>query len=83
MFTYLDATPSRPSLEDLLEDYWELMPEYQVFSKWKWLLVIFEVEVVIGCCCFPNGVLSLQGVKLNDVEILRVLFGVFPTYRSR
>jgi hypothetical protein len=30
MFTYLDAHPDRPSLEDLLEDYWRLMPEYQV-----------------------------------------------------
>jgi hypothetical protein len=30
MFTYLDATPSRPSLEQMLEDYWNLMPLYQV-----------------------------------------------------
>jgi hypothetical protein len=30
MFTYLDAHPSRPSLEALLRDYWELMPQYQV-----------------------------------------------------
>jgi hypothetical protein len=52
MFTYLDATPNRPSLEQMLEDYWDLMPPY-------------------------------QGIKLEDVEILRVLFGLFPTYRSR
>jgi len=51
MFTYLDATPNRPSLEQMLEDYWDLMPPY-------------------------------QGIKLEDVEILRVLFGLFPTYRS-
>ncbi|BFI33798.1 hypothetical protein MPTK2_4g18450 [Marchantia polymorpha subsp. ruderalis] len=29
LFTYLDATPDRPSLEELLEAYWNLMPEYQ------------------------------------------------------
>jgi hypothetical protein len=31
MFTYLDATPNCPSLEQMLEDYWDLMPPYQVF----------------------------------------------------
>ncbi|GAQ77784.1 Hypothetical protein KFL_000030600 [Klebsormidium nitens] len=51
MFTYLDAHPDRPSLESLLEDYWQLMPKY-------------------------------QGVKLENLEFLRVLFGCFPTYRS-
>jgi lycopene cyclase CruP len=29
LFTYLDAHPDRPSLEDLFEDYWRLLPEYQ------------------------------------------------------
>lgn len=29
LFTYLDASPSRPSLEALLEQYWRAMPEYQ------------------------------------------------------
>ncbi|MGB7251921.1 MAG: FAD-binding oxidoreductase, partial [Phormidesmis sp.] len=29
LFTYLDAHPSRPSLEDLFEDYLTLLPEYQ------------------------------------------------------
>lgn len=29
MFTYMDASPARPSLEDMFEDYWELMPRYQ------------------------------------------------------
>jgi hypothetical protein len=32
MFTYIDAQPSRPSLEALFEDYWRLMPLYQVWS---------------------------------------------------
>ncbi|KAJ7526297.1 hypothetical protein O6H91_16G001100 [Diphasiastrum complanatum] len=30
LFTYADVTPSRPSLEKMLEDYWDLMPAYQV-----------------------------------------------------
>ncbi len=29
LFTYLDASPSRPSLEALLDEYWRRMPEYQ------------------------------------------------------
>jgi flavin-dependent dehydrogenase len=51
MFSYLDATPTRPSLEQMLEDYWDLMPEY-------------------------------QGVNLEDLEMQRVLFGCFPTFRA-
>ena len=30
MFTYVDPQPKCPKLEDLLEDYWDMMPEYQV-----------------------------------------------------
>ena len=29
MFTYVDADPSRPSLAECLDDYWDLMPRYQ------------------------------------------------------
>jgi lycopene cyclase CruP len=32
LFTYLDAQPQRPSLEDLFEDYLTLMPQYQNVS---------------------------------------------------
>ncbi|EPS63332.1 hypothetical protein M569_11454, partial [Genlisea aurea] len=52
MFTYLSPEPTSPLLEDLLEDYWELMPSYQ------------------------------QGVALDDLEILRVIYGIFPTFRD-
>ncbi|KAI7837968.1 hypothetical protein COHA_008271 [Chlorella ohadii] len=51
LFTYLDASPSRPSLEALLDEYWRRMPEY-------------------------------QGVQLEDLQVLRILFGWFPTYRG-
>lgn len=51
MFTYVDPQPKCPKLEDLLEDYWDMMPEY-------------------------------QGVSLEDLQILRVVFGIFPTYRD-
>ncbi|GFQ07229.1 hypothetical protein PHJA_002867000 [Phtheirospermum japonicum] len=51
MFTYLYPEPGCPILEDLLEDYWVLMPQY-------------------------------QGVSLDDLEVLRVIYGIFPTYRD-
>eukprot|EP00271_Cylindrocystis_brebissonii_P005231 TRINITY_DN17188_c0_g1_i1.p1 TRINITY_DN17188_c0_g1~~TRINITY_DN17188_c0_g1_i1.p1 ORF type:complete len:622 (+),score=96.60 TRINITY_DN17188_c0_g1_i1:241-1866(+) len=51
MFAYMDADRDRPSLEAMLEDYWDLMPAY-------------------------------QGVKLDDLQFQRVLFGFFPTYRT-
>lgn len=44
--------PCRPSLEAMLEDYWQLMPQYQ----------------------------GLQ--SMDQVEVLRILFGFFPTYRA-
>ena len=52
MFTYVDAHESRPSLSDVLDDYWDLMPSYQNLSS------------------------------IEEVELLRVLFGYFPTYRD-
>lgn len=51
MFTYLDASPSRPSLEAMLEHYWQAMPQY-------------------------------QGVTLDELQVQRILFGMFPTYRD-
>ena len=30
MFTYIDALPCRPSLLAMMEQYWHLMPKYQV-----------------------------------------------------
>ncbi|XP_054819149.1 uncharacterized protein LOC129318422 [Prosopis cineraria] len=51
MFTYVEPQPKAPKLEELLEEYWDLMPEY-------------------------------QGVSLDNLEILRVIYGIFPTYRN-
>ncbi|MCD7458193.1 hypothetical protein HAX54_037512 [Datura stramonium] len=51
MFTYVDPQPGSPQLEELLEDYWDLMPKY-------------------------------QGVSFDDLEMLRIIFGIFPTYRD-
>lgn len=51
LFTYMDAEPGRPSLLELMEEYWDRMPPY-------------------------------QGVKLEQLQFLRVLFGFFPTYRD-
>jgi len=52
MFSYLDAKPERPSISEMLDDYWKLMPKYQ----------------------------NLESI--NDVEIKRILFGYFTTYRD-
>eukprot|EP01039_Chlorochromonas_danica_P003675 gene3675-4021_t len=51
LFAYMDAEASRPGVEDMLRDYWQLLPRY-------------------------------QGVPLDQLTFLRVLYGVFPTYRS-
>eukprot|EP00250_Pteridium_aquilinum_P013578 c21433_g1_i1 orf=668-2395(-) len=51
LFAYMDVNPECPSLEQMLETYWDLMPEY-------------------------------QNIQLSNLEIMRVLFGLFPTYRS-
>uniref|UniRef100_M4E292 FAD dependent oxidoreductase domain-containing protein n=1 Tax=Brassica campestris TaxID=3711 RepID=M4E292_BRACM len=51
MFTYTEPQSTSPSLEDLLEEYWKLMPKY-------------------------------QGVSLDELEILRVVYGIFPTYKN-
>ncbi|XP_027332344.1 uncharacterized protein LOC113847436 isoform X2 [Abrus precatorius] len=51
MFTYVEPQPGSPKLEEILEEYWDLMPEY-------------------------------QGVSLDNIEILRVIYGIFPTYRE-
>ncbi|KAI9116766.1 hypothetical protein K1719_012132 [Acacia pycnantha] len=51
MFTYVEPQPKAPKLEELLEEYWDLMPEY-------------------------------QGVPLENLEILRIIYGIFPTYRN-
>ncbi|MEB3355938.1 MAG: FAD-binding oxidoreductase [Synechococcales bacterium] len=51
LFTYLDADPARPSLEDLFDDYLRLLPDY-------------------------------QRVTLDQLDIVRALFGFFPCYRQ-
>lgn len=51
LFTYMDAKPQRPSILEIMEDYWELLPRY-------------------------------QGKGVDDLEFLRVLYGMFPTYRE-
>ncbi|KAL5571241.1 hypothetical protein UlMin_020838 [Ulmus minor] len=51
MFTYVEPQPGSPKLEELLEEYWELMQDY-------------------------------QDVRVDDLEIQRVIYGIFPTYRD-
>lgn len=51
LFTYMDAKPERPSIMEIFDDYWELLPRY-------------------------------QGKTLDQLEVLRILYGMFPTYRN-
>jgi len=51
LFTYMDAKPQRPSIMEIFDDYWELLPRY-------------------------------QGKSLQELEVLRILYGMFPTYRN-
>ncbi|KAL2316982.1 hypothetical protein Fmac_030858 [Flemingia macrophylla] len=60
MFTYVEPQPGSPKLEELLEAYWDLMPEYQAKSFYAFS----------------------SGVSLDNLEILRVIYGIFPTYRQ-
>ncbi|RDX87632.1 hypothetical protein CR513_30877, partial [Mucuna pruriens] len=62
MFTYVEPQPGSPKLEELLEAYWDLMPEYQA--------------------SFLFFIMFSSGVSLDNLEILRVIYGIFPTYRE-
>lgn len=51
LFTYMDAKPERPSILEIMDDYWELLPRY-------------------------------QGFDIDSLEVQRILYGMFPTYRA-
>ena len=51
LFTYMDLDPKRPSVLDIMEDYWRMLPAY-------------------------------QGVSLDYLEMKRVLFGLFTSYKD-
>ena len=51
LFTYMDLDLQRPSVMDIMEDYWRLLPSY-------------------------------QGVSLDALELRRVLYGLFVSYKD-
>lgn len=51
LFTYIDAKKERPSVAEIFDDYWELLPRY-------------------------------QGMAVGDLQMQRILYGLFPTYRA-
>eukprot|EP00898_Chlorokybus_atmophyticus_P001090 jgi/Chlat1/1982/Chrsp158S00127 len=82
LFTYLDAHPSRPSLLTIMEDYWQLMPQYQG-------LMVDARDDNDGHHGGNNhspdsssGSAARAETALEKLEVLRVLFGFFGTYRS-
>ncbi|NER00958.1 MAG: FAD-binding oxidoreductase, partial [Cyanothece sp. SIO2G6] len=64
LFTYLDADPQRPSLEDLFEDYWRLLPEYQNVD----LADLTLVRALFGFFpCYRNSPLQLPWDRMVAV----------------
>ena len=51
LFTYMDLDERRPSVMEIMEDYWRKLPGY-------------------------------QGVDLDELELRRVLFGLFVSYKD-
>lgn len=79
MFTYVSPMPGSPTLEELLEEYWILMPQYQVLHTVLYFFYSF-ISVAIGHNKFS---LFFKGVSLDSLKVLRVIYGIFPTYRAR
>lgn len=64
LFTYLDADRQRPSLEDLFEDYWQLLPEYQNVD----LADLKLVRALFGFFpCYRNSPLQLPWDRMVAV----------------
>ncbi|KAL1500610.1 hypothetical protein AB1Y20_013262 [Prymnesium parvum] len=51
LFTYMDLAPNRPSVLEIMNDYWRMLPAY-------------------------------QGVELDALQLQRILFGLFVSYKS-
>lgn len=59
MFTYTEPQSTSPSLEDLLEEYWKLMPKYQVsFHFMSHLSLSFFLSKFLFLMSFGAGSLS-------------------------
>jgi len=66
LFTYMDAEAERPTVEQQLEDYWDLLPTYQRHN----------------CSAFAKGKSVEEAVAAGDMKLKRVLYGCFPTYKD-
>jgi len=66
LFTYMDAEPERRSVQQQLEDYWDLLPTYQQHN----------------CRAFAEGKSVEEAVEAGDLKLKRVLYGCFPTYKD-
>jgi len=66
LFTYMDAEAERPTVEQQLEDYWDLLPTYQRHN----------------CSAFAKGLSVEEAVAAGDLKLERVLYGCFPTYKD-
>lgn len=74
MFTYVDALPQRPSLQTMMEEYWKLMPGYQVCTQQSLPLDLAEqvFAMLIGadssCSVFRSSQTVLRYQKLWQIS---------------
>lgn len=66
LFSYMDADSRRKSVEQQLEDYWDLLPTYQRHN----------------CRAFAAGKSVEEAVESGELKLKRVLYGFFPTYKD-
>lgn len=67
MFTYVSPQPGCPKLEDLFEDYWDLMPAYQVGRVFMWrdkkcILFLTVCTVAMQSIIMYNNIVNKDNV---------------------
>jgi len=88
MFAYMDSKPERPSILELFEDYWELMPPYQCKSNNKTPTTkSFARDEGIALSsntrCMPRSdALSATAVDVSKLTFHRAVCNFFPTYKD-
>jgi hypothetical protein len=75
MFTYVEPQPGSPKLEELLEEYWNLMPEYQASFLYSFLFVILQNQTRISTMAVINYQKSIHKVStlhISNISFLQV-----------
>jgi len=62
MFTYTEPQSTSPSLEDLLEEYWKLMPKYQVSFLPSYITIFHQLSFFLS---FPDVFWQRESLLMN------------------